>query len=131
MAKAVQAQFSYLEWQSLYKTEKPFELFIDHLPDTVKDQRRTNLVFRPTEYEPVTNVRGSQDLYALDVHGFAFTTHKTKVKDFREVETVEREYFAEMTEHIRRHVDGADKVVIFDWRVRLFLPAVKPASPRQ
>jgi hypothetical protein len=116
MPSSVQAEFSYLEWQQLYDTEKPFELFVNLSADT-SDHRRTNLVFKKHEPEIMADVRGRQDVYQLDTHGFKFATHPTKVIDFSDVTNVEQDYFAETVELIKLEVEGADKVVIFDWMV--------------
>ncbi len=55
--------------------------------------------------------------FDLDVHGFAFVDHPTKMKDFFDAEELKRVYYAEAVELIKR-VSGARRVVVFDHTLR-------------
>ena len=61
-------RFHFLKWQDLYKTEKPFQIYID-IPKDSTDQRKHNLVFEEGEETPIHNVRGNEDAYSLDKNG--------------------------------------------------------------
>ena len=112
-----QAVLNYLDWQKLYGTEKPFQLFSvvggGHLPD----QRTTNLVFKEGEVETIHDVRGTESHYSLNKQGFTFRIYPTRVHDFGVRDEVENVYLPEMEELLRREVEGVDQVYFFDWRV--------------
>ncbi len=56
--------------------------------------------------------------FALDVHGFRFVDHHTKMRDFYDEDEIVRTYYPEMEELIKREA-GAKRVVVFDHTVRL------------
>ncbi|KAK3167106.1 hypothetical protein OEA41_010231 [Lepraria neglecta] len=105
-----QAVLNYLEWQKLYGTEKPFQLFSvvggGHLPD----QRTTNLVFKEGEVETIHDVRGTESQYSLNKQGFTFRIYPTRVHDFGVRDEVENVYLPEIEELLRREVEGIDQV---------------------
>ncbi|KAL2058644.1 hypothetical protein ABVK25_001372 [Lepraria finkii] len=113
-----QAVLNYLDWQKLYRTEKPFQLFSvvggGHLPD----QRTTNLVFKEGGVETIHDVRGTESQYSLNKQGFTFRTYPTRVHNFGVRDEVENVYLLEMEELLRREVEGIDQVYFFDWRIR-------------
>lgn len=110
------ARFEYIQWRDIYKTEKPYEIFID-LPPELKDTQRSNLIFKPQGTQKVEDARGRETEFNLDTHGFAWRKHETKVKDFKSREEVVNNYFPEMVALIRSEVEDVDRVYIFDWRV--------------
>lgn len=63
--------FKYIKWLDLYKKEKPFQIFID-IPKTAPDQRFTNLSYEERE-ETFRDVRGQEESFTLNDHGFATT----------------------------------------------------------
>lgn len=115
---SVRAQFEYLQWQELFRKEKPFELFLN-IPNTATDARRTNLAFRAHDFEDVEDVRGNERTFELDKHGFQFRRHKSQLDNFSNAQAVESSYLKEVEDLVKREVNGADKVTIFEWRVRL------------
>ena len=76
----------------------------------------------PPEYElremTVRNGRALRDTFELDVHGFAFVDHHTKVKDFTDEAERTRVYDAEVQALIKKH-SGASDVVVFDHTIRV------------
>ena len=116
MGKDQEANFEYIQWRDIYKTEKPFEIFID-LPPELKDTQRTNLIFKPVANQTVQDARGREESFSLDANGFTWRKHQTKVKEFTDGDHIVNNYLPEMEELIKSQVDGADKVYIFDWRV--------------
>src|ERR1700754_4130329 len=75
----VQASLKFLQWQSLYEVEKPFQIFIN-IPDHVKDRRTTNLVFEDCQVM-IKDVRGHSHDFTLDYHGFMYRIHETSMKN--------------------------------------------------
>jgi hypothetical protein len=76
----------------------------------------------PPEYElhemTVRNGRPLRDTFELDVHGFVFVDHHTRVKDFTDEAQRTRVYDPEVQALIRKH-SGASDVVVFDHTIRV------------
>ena len=115
------ATINYLDWQELYETEKPFQLFSASAEADSPIQRSTNLVFKEGDLERIYDLRGAESTCSLDTQGFSFLKHKTQVRDFGRRENVEETYLSEVEELLRHEIDGIDQVYFFDWRVRLIL----------
>ena len=67
---------------------------------------------------PVRNGRSLAQTFKLDVHGFVFTRHDTKVKDFTDEAERKRVYDPEVQALIRKH-SGASEVLVFDHTIRI------------
>jgi hypothetical protein len=65
----------------------------------------------------ITNARTYPGQISLDGQGFQLESHHTSVVDFYNREEVERVYYPEVEELLKR-ATGAEKVVIFDHQVR-------------
>ena len=111
----VLASMKFLQWQSLYEVEKPFQIFIN-IPDHVEDKRTTNLVFEDNQLK-VKDVRASATDFSLDQHGFMYRNHETALRDFTNRKHVEESYLPEVESLLRQEADGVDEVFFFDWRV--------------
>ena len=66
----------------------------------------------------VRNGRPLRDAFKLDVHGFVFADHRTKVKEFTDEAERKRVYDPEVQALIKRHA-GASDVVVFDHTLRV------------
>jgi hypothetical protein len=66
----------------------------------------------------VRNGRPMRDTFKLDVHGFVFADHVTRVKDFTDEAERARVYDREVQELIMKH-SGASEVVVFDHTLRV------------
>jgi len=110
--------FRYIQWQDLYRTEKPFQILID-LPEADKDHRRTNLVFSDGETEDVVDVRGNLDNFSLDIYGFTYRNHSSTMQpfDFGDKNKIEACYLPECESVIREVLDGVTKVHFYNWLV--------------
>ncbi|PSS22369.1 hypothetical protein M430DRAFT_137540 [Amorphotheca resinae ATCC 22711] len=106
----------FIQWSDLYTTEKPFQIFID-LPPSAGDARRTNVVFEQREVI-LQDMRGSESSFSLDRHGF-IARHHARIPGLESPTTsfIETVYLPAVIELLKREVEGADRVVIFDWRV--------------
>ena len=107
----------FVQWNDLYKKERPFMAFIDPPPDA-KDQRVTNLLYEDHQIH-FQDLRERRKPYSIDDEGFAYITHETNVEDFENATTVESEYFSECRDILQNHVTGVDDIYFFDWRVSL------------
>ncbi|KAF7504096.1 hypothetical protein GJ744_002861 [Endocarpon pusillum] len=121
----VLASMKFLQWQSLYEVEKPFQIFIN-IPDHVEDKRTTNLVFEDNQLK-VKDVRASATNFSLDQHGFIYRNHETALRDFTNRKHVEESYLPEVESLLRQEADGVDEVFFFDWRLRKNAPEVEGA----
>jgi hypothetical protein len=65
----------------------------------------------------IRNGRPSAARFALDVDGFRFVRHDTKVRDFFDEDEVRRVYYPEMETLIKAE-SGASRVVVFDHTLR-------------
>lgn len=92
--------FNFLQWQDLYKVEKPFQIFID-IPEDAKDQRTSNLVFETQEVQ-VYDASVATKQFTLDTTGFMFRKHNTRVLDFTDKFMVEEVYLPEMEALLNR-----------------------------
>ena len=76
----------------------------------------------PPEYElhemTIRNGRPLRDRFDLDIHGFVFVDHHTKVKDFTDETERKRVYDPEVQALIKKH-SGASGVVVFDHTIRV------------
>ena len=116
MAKSeIPVSLSFLQWQDLYEVEKPFQVFIN-IPEDAEDQRDTNLVFEHVRL-PVHDVRGCVTDFSLDTNGFIYRQHVTKATNVSTRQAVEQHYLPEVEQLLKREVEGADRIVFFDFRV--------------
>tara|TARA_B100000674_G_scaffold497575_1_gene531860 strand:- start:3798 stop:4637 length:840 start_codon:yes stop_codon:yes gene_type:complete len=65
----------------------------------------------------IENARPMQGTFTLDIHGFEFLSHKTKVKDFYSLEQMQQIYYDETAKLIQL-VSGATRVHVFDHTLR-------------
>ncbi|KAL8834254.1 MAG: hypothetical protein Q9170_003841 [Blastenia crenularia] len=119
----LQITLSFLQWQKLYESEKPFQIFTN-VPEDAEDQRDTNLVFEQLCLV-VHDVRRLPAKFSLDANGFVYRQHVTKTTDFASRKTVEQSYLPEIEELLKREVEGADRIFFFDWRLRRNAPEVE------
>jgi hypothetical protein len=66
----------------------------------------------------IRNGRPLRDTFKLDTHGFVFTDHYTKVKDFTDEAERKNVYDPEVAALIRKH-SGAAEVIVFDHTIRV------------
>jgi len=65
----------------------------------------------------IRNGRKLADQFVLERNGFRFVDHPTQMKDFEDADEVQRVYYKEIEELIKRE-SGAKRVVVFDHTVR-------------
>lgn len=113
------AKVQFLKWTDLYLTEKPFQMFLEIPPD-VEDQRKTNLVFEDRDII-VKNIRGHEEDFELDKHGFSVRKFSKGAVCLAErtldENTVRSFYFPAVDEFLKDEVDGVDRTFLLDWRV--------------
>lgn len=115
-----EASFEFLQWQKSYEQQKPYEVFLP-LSSFSKNSKipRSNLIFE-RRIIPVQDIRGQQDMFNLDTHGFQVVKSPTTVKNLKDRNTVIEQYVPEMEGFLQRNLDDGDKQVrtyCFDLRV--------------
>jgi hypothetical protein len=118
MGKDQTAQLSYLQWQDLYQTEKPFQLFAQVSEDQAGQKPKMgNLIFAPGPREIMHDLRGRESNFTLDSSGFAVRQQKMPQVDLSTTEGIQEGLLPIMTDFMKQEVEGADFVLPFDWSV--------------
>lgn len=116
------ASLEYLKWDSLYETEKPYEVLIPlrGLGDSKDAIPRSNIFFEPNKVL-VHDARGSEAFFTLDPHGFQLVEHQTTVSQLTNPDEVTTKYIPEMQKFLVDLLDEgpAVKAHCFDIRVRM------------
>ncbi|THU97678.1 hypothetical protein K435DRAFT_777869 [Dendrothele bispora CBS 962.96] len=76
----------------------------------------------------IENIRGKEDTVSLDTSGFQFHRQPAKHTSFESDEEIEKEYYPESIELIKK-LTGASKVVLFDHTIRRRRPGVLDSDP--
>ena len=118
------SNIKYIKQLELYEREKPFQILID-IPKTAPDQRYTNLVYEDKE-ETFYDVRGKEQRFSLDDHGFTYRHHDFEFDEYEDRDSVEANYLPKIEQFIRAEVEDVDKVFFFDWRVRAKMHPLNP-----
>lgn len=108
-------RITYLKWRDAYNKEKPFQILSD-IPKDAKDQRTTNLEWEDHETR-IRDVRGNEDHYSLDEHGFAFRTIKPLGIEVPDRRFIEEEYLPQLESFLQKELKNVQRVFFFDWRV--------------
>ncbi len=110
----ITTNISYLQWRSLYETEKPFLCFVD-IPEDAEDKRDNNLFFED-RLTTIFDLRPMISKHTLDDNGFMIRSQDVSAMAF-DVETIERTYLPKVETLIKEEVEGAKRVFFFDWKV--------------
>ena len=109
------AYMQYLKWDTLFEKEKPFHIFRE-IPPNAKDQRVTNITFEHKDVE-FHNIRGHEEAFELDTHGFMIRHQQIQASHFVNKQTIETSYLPEVEKLLKQELDRVDHVYFFDWRV--------------
>ena len=107
------ARLTFLKWVPLYEKQKPFQVFTS-LPLGVPS---TNLVFEDEEELDIRDMRGQEHHFKLDEHAFQLCKADMQFTAFNDAAQIEELYLPRVRMLIEEHVQGADKIIFFDWRV--------------
>ncbi|KAL4938265.1 hypothetical protein BDV06DRAFT_201213 [Aspergillus oleicola] len=128
MATDVEARLTYLQWQPDYTETRPYRVsqFVGRRKRKKKEpEKTTNLVFREADQpETIKDVRGlpAQPPISLDGNGFAYLQCPppalTEAYEYSDPWKIEKIFLPECEDILRSHVEGADEVIIFDWKIR-------------
>jgi hypothetical protein len=110
-----------------YQQEAPYEVWADEIPAQLP---RTNVNLELIHDVPVTDIRSLEnDLPALETHGFEWLHHpfpiETGIKTADDISFDTPEHRQGLEKYLASTIDmlkdrlGCDKVVCWDWRVRI------------
>lgn len=111
------AQLGFIQDLDLYAKEKPYWLFIGKPRDKL-DVEPTNVKLDTVRDIPLHDVRGKESQYNLEQHGFKFIKNHHTFKQFHDQDQIVADYLPQVEELIKRHVPYAEKIHIYDWRVK-------------
>ncbi|KAH8652628.1 hypothetical protein BGZ60DRAFT_533491 [Tricladium varicosporioides] len=109
------ASIKFLKWSPLYEKEKPFQIFMDLLPDA-QDQRKTNLEW-DEKVVVVEDFRDRAQDFQLDTHGFT-TRRLAGFTELPDKDVIQEKYIPAVKEMLQKEVDDVGTVFVFDWRIR-------------
>ncbi|KAI0149944.1 hypothetical protein F4776DRAFT_603916 [Hypoxylon sp. NC0597] len=130
MSQPALVQLRFLKPLEKYQNEKPYWLFVGK-PDGVD---MTNVTLEAVSGIPIHDVRGEEQNYELDKHGFQFISHGLNFEAFHDDQRIEREYLPQVEEMILKNIPYAKKVFVFNWRLRKQMGEEQmnsPVSPAQ
>jgi hypothetical protein len=110
-------RLQYIKDLHIFKAEKPFVIVSD-LKAKNSNHRKTNLEFEYGEPQTIADLRGRQEPFSLDSHGFHVCSHDWDMHNWYSKSAVEGEYFREIEGLLKTEILGITKVKIFDWRIR-------------
>ncbi|KAL6881403.1 hypothetical protein J3F83DRAFT_722158 [Trichoderma novae-zelandiae] len=111
------ATLGFIKPLELYDNEKPYWLFLakpDHRPDV----ELTNVQLDVITGIPLHDVRGHEDSYSLEEHGFQFIKTNQTFQAFDSEQRIIDEYLPQVEKVIRENIPYAEKIHIYDWRIR-------------
>ena len=113
----IEARFTYLEWQELFAKEKPVQVLDAH--KAAPDQKAATITFHDNIVEEVEDVRGRESDFSIDVQGFEYYKHASKVKpeQFKDEDYVNEHYLPECEELLKERFEGVDRIHFLYWRV--------------
>ncbi|KAM0431331.1 hypothetical protein ACHAPT_005305 [Fusarium lateritium] len=97
-----------------YKTEKPY---YSNVPFTKTDAPTTNVISK-THRITLYDIRGNEDLFNLDVHGFELISHAVDFDQWQDGRKVVQDVYPRITELLKKQLGEAMRVVVFDHTLR-------------
>ncbi|KAI1194880.1 hypothetical protein F5X97DRAFT_309774, partial [Nemania serpens] len=108
----VATKIFYLARLDRYKTDKPFMHTFD-LPPGVGEKTNHEYI---SQESSVTDVRGQEKEFSLDVHGFQFCNWPTSLSppDFDDNDSVKNRYYTEIRQHILGTFSNTTEVIVLN-----------------
>lgn len=126
MATDVETRLTYLHWQPSYNQTRPYRIgqFAGRRRLNKQREKKTNLAFCVADHaETIRDVRGliEDTPFNLDTNGFSYRRCPrpalTMAYDYSDPEKIKNIFLPECETILKREVEGADEVMIFDWKV--------------
>jgi len=109
---------AYIDWDERQpRNSAPFQVY--STPTNASMPRgESNITFSAREPHVILNVRGREQEFHTDTHGFSFVKREPcNVLDWNDEESVTQTYYPWVTDLIRSEISGADEVYVFQHRV--------------
>ncbi|KAI1408034.1 putative 7 alpha-cephem-methoxylase [Hypoxylon sp. FL1857] len=107
------AQFNYFQWKPIFLNEKPYYLYTDP-PEGCPN---ANFSTAPGATETVHDIRGREQKFNLDDHGFALRHQEFPIEIVTDV-TIQKQYLPSLEVMIRELLQEECEIFWFDWRTR-------------
>ena len=109
---------SYIDWDERQpRSSAPFQMYSTPA-DASMPRGKSNITFSARESHMIVNVRGREQEFHTDTHGFSFVKcEPCKVLDWNCEETVNQTYYPWVVDLIRNNISGADSIYVFQHRV--------------
>ncbi|KAM5354322.1 hypothetical protein ACJ41O_000971 [Fusarium nematophilum] len=119
----------YLGHNPTYETEKPYFFNIPADPAWSPKVQQTNVKYTRKRIA-ITNLRGHEDFFSLDKHGFQLGAFKSTVSydEFSHMDTIASRFYPEVKQFLKAYT-GATEVLPFDFQIRRRDPDL-PAGSR-
>lgn len=116
MGNKIYAPLAFLRDLKIYEVEKPYHLTLTK--DRESDSVITNIAHDVYNNIELTDIRGSEDSFHLEIHGFQLAKHDMPMvmKDFSSLEARDQ-YASEMQSFIKAFL-GAKDVRLMHYKVR-------------
>ncbi|VUC26949.1 unnamed protein product [Clonostachys rosea] len=114
------SRLNYIENSDLFLRQKPYEI----LSEVPEGCEKSNFKLMTGQDEIIHDMRGREDQFDLDNHGFQVMQHTLETTEFDE-KTIKMEYIPAI-ELLLKGTDPETEVYVFDWRVHI--PLQKSAS---
>jgi hypothetical protein len=79
----------------------------------------SNLTFE-SRIVDIHDIRSKEKEFELDVHGFCFRRHETRVTNLKDERMVEERYLPEIESLLREELGEGVRVFVFGWKVSFF-----------
>jgi len=106
------ARFKYIKWDPKFVFEKPYVL----MPKAPDDFPIANFTNEDGCVESVQDIRGNEQLFDLDQHGFAVRTYGES--DSFDLSSVDSDYIPSIHKLLKKDFGPNTEVITSDWRVR-------------
>lgn len=110
LRRDVQVQLQYLKDDPLYALEKPVQI----TPNFLDKDRRTNVKLAAGQPETIRDVRGQEERFSLDDHGFRYIKAPTSFKEWSSQPAIAQRYLPELEVLLKRAIDGCDEIIFYD-----------------
>lgn len=98
---------------SKYKTEKPY---FSNVPFAKTDAPSTNVVSRKSRIT-LHDIRGHEDLFSLDTHGFELIKHPSDFDQWQDGHKVVQEVYPRIINLLKAQLREDVRVIVFDHTV--------------
>ncbi|KAK0636138.1 hypothetical protein B0T17DRAFT_587397 [Bombardia bombarda] len=105
-------QLSYIQWLDIFETEKPYEVISEVPPGLAP----SNFSCSAAAPEVIHDIRGHEDSFNLEDHGFQVWTNTLAVTAF-DKETVENKYLPSIGALLKEVFGPRTEAFVFDWRL--------------